>query len=101
MLANSTKGASEVNKEHRVELGHWLKMLRQDAGLSQRDLASILGLEYYTFISQLENGRGRIPPSRYKDWAEALGQDIKPFVVKLLSYYDPITYEILYEDRAG
>jgi transcriptional regulator with XRE-family HTH domain len=68
--------------------------------MSQRDLANALDLDYYTFISQLENGRGRIPPQRYVDWAEALGQEPRSFVKTLLSFYDPITYGILFEDSA-
>jgi len=32
------------------------KQRRADAGLSQIDLAARLGLKYYTFISQVENG---------------------------------------------
>ena len=32
-------------------------------------------MNFYTFISQLESGRGRIPPDRYKVWADALNVD--------------------------
>ena len=101
MLANSQKQNFDATKELRSDLGSWLKGLRMSMGLSQRDLAAVLSLDYYTFISQLENGRGKIPPSRYRDWAAALGQDPKDFVIKLMSYYDPITFDILYGDRAG
>jgi transcriptional regulator with XRE-family HTH domain len=52
--------------------GRWLKECREAAGLSQRQLADLVGAEYHTFISQLETGRGRIPPDRYKAWAQAL-----------------------------
>ena len=41
--------------------GTWLKELRARAGLSQIELAGILGFKYYTFISQVENGFGRVP----------------------------------------
>jgi hypothetical protein len=60
-------------------------------------LAIKVGTEHYTFISQLETGRGRIPPDRYADWAEALGVDARPFVQEVLRFYDPITYNILFE----
>jgi len=33
----------------------------QGRGLSQVQLADRLGLKYYTFISQVENGFGRVP----------------------------------------
>lgn len=79
-------------------MGAWLKSLRENQGMSQRDLANTLGLDYYTFISQLENGRGRIPPARYRDWAEALRIEPREFVKTLLSYNEPLTYEILFGD---
>src|ERR1700722_10900760 len=76
--------------------GAWLRELRENCALSQRDLARLVGAEYYTFISQLETGRGRVPPDRYRDWARALNIDARAFVRQLLSYYDPVTYDILF-----
>jgi transcriptional regulator with XRE-family HTH domain len=98
MLAEVQKISPEEAKEQRAALGVWLKELREQANLSQRELADKLSLDYYTFISQLENGRGRIPVHRYSEWAEALGQDQRRFVKTLLSYYEPTTYRILFED---
>ena len=89
------KRTSEV-QELRREGGRWLKELREQSGLSQRQLAEKVGAEYYTFISQLETGRGRIPPDRYRAWAEALGVSPETFVKQLMLYYDPITYDILF-----
>ena len=80
----------------RKQGGRWLKTLRTHAGLSQRQLANVLGLEYYTFISQLENGVGRIPPERYEDWANALDVPVREFVRQMLCFYDPITYDLLF-----
>ena len=82
--------------ELRRQGGRWLKELRVDAGLSQRQLAERLRLDHYTFVSQLETGRGRIPPDRYQDWAAALGMPPAPFVREILRYYDPMTHEILF-----
>jgi transcriptional regulator with XRE-family HTH domain len=64
--------------------------------LSQRQLANLVGAEYYTFISQLETGRGRIPPDRYRQWAVALEIEPSEFVRTLMKYYDPVTYGILF-----
>lgn len=91
---------SEGVQELRREGGRLLKELREARGLSQRQLAILVGAEYYTFISQLETGRGRIPPDRYRNWAEALGLDPKDFVRSLMRFYDPMTYEILYDAEA-
>lgn len=85
----------------RQQAGKWLRTLREQAGLSQRDLAKAVGLEYYTFISQLEAGRGRVPPAQYHGFAQALGIPVRDFVYGLMRYYDPLTFEILFEDGAG
>jgi transcriptional regulator with XRE-family HTH domain len=80
----------------RREGGRWLRERREALGLSQRQLAQRVGVEYYTFISQLETGRGRIPPDRYILWARALEIDAKEFVREILRFYDPITYALLF-----
>jgi transcriptional regulator with XRE-family HTH domain len=82
----------------RREGGRWLKQCREAAGLSQRQLADAVGADYYTFISQLETGRGRLPPDRYQAWAEALNWPPKEFVKQILRFYDPVTYEILFTE---
>lgn len=83
----------------RKEAGRWLRELREKKGLSQRQVAEGTETEYYTFISQLETGRGRIPPDRYLRWAATLGVDPKVFVKTLMKFYDPVTYAILFEDQ--
>lgn len=100
MLAELHKSTPEEAKEQRTALGQWLRTLREAEGLSQRELADRLNLDYYTFISQLENGRGKIPTHRYAEWAVALGQQPKSFVRELLRHYEPMTYQILFEDDA-
>lgn len=100
MLSKMKNAAPAETSELRVAAGTWLRELREARGISQRELAGMLHLDYYTFISQLENGRGRIPPQRYRDWAEALALDERVFVKKLLSFYDPVTFEILFPGEA-
>lgn len=90
-------GSEEV-QELRREGGRFLKELREKQGLSQRQLAVQVGADYYTFISQLETGRGRVPPDRYRIWADALGVDVRDFVKNLMRFYDPQTFEILFGD---
>ena len=96
MYTNPQHRSDPQVHELRREAGVWLKELRELRGMSQRQLANKLGAEYYTFISQLETGRGRIPPDRYREWAEALGVEPAEFVKTLMQYYDPVTYEILF-----
>ncbi|MHB2211305.1 helix-turn-helix domain-containing protein [Methylobacterium sp. CM6257] len=98
MYAHHQRLDSEEVLELRREGGRYLKELREARGLSQRQLAALVGAEYYTFISQLETGRGRIPPDRYRPWAEALGMEPREFVRNVMRFYDPMTYEILFGD---
>ena len=67
--------ASAEAKDLRKQAGAWLKQARNAAGLSQMDLAQRLGLKYYTFVSQVENGFGRVPTEQMGAWALALGLD--------------------------
>lgn len=99
MYGASQRRSDPDVQELRRAGGTWLRGLREKCGLSQRELARLVGAEYYTFISQLETGRGRVPPDRYRVWASALQVDPKLFVKQLLSYYDPITFGILFGDQ--
>lgn len=84
-------------QELRRKGGEWLREKRIQAGLSQRALGKAVGFDYYTFISQLESGRGRVPPERYAGYAKALGVSPKEFATVMLRYNDPITYELIFE----
>jgi transcriptional regulator with XRE-family HTH domain len=82
--------------ELRKKAGSWLRERRCELGLSQRELARRVNMEYYTFISQIEAGRGRIPAERLQEWSEALEVEPKEFAKTLMRYYDPFTYEMLF-----
>ena len=84
-------------KKMRKKAGTWLKDLRTRAGLSQIELAERLGFKYYTFISQVENGFGRVPTESLEGWARALGVDPSSFARELLSYYEPELHRLLFE----
>jgi transcriptional regulator with XRE-family HTH domain len=101
MYTHAQRRADPKVQELRRSAGTWLRELRDSSGLSQRELANKVGAEYYTFISQLETGRGRVPPDRYAEWASALGVNPKDFVQKLLGFYDPVTYNFLFPDEVN
>jgi transcriptional regulator with XRE-family HTH domain len=84
-------------KRLRKQAGTWLKGLRTRAGLSQIELAGILGFKYYTFISQVENGFGRLPTDSLEAWARALDIEPSVFARELLSYYEPELHRLLFE----
>jgi transcriptional regulator with XRE-family HTH domain len=96
MYSSQQRLSSTEVVELRKEAGLWLKELREKRGLSQRQMAEKVGGNYYTFISQLESGRGRIPPDRYLVWADVLNISPEAFVRNLLRYYDPVTHSILF-----
>jgi transcriptional regulator with XRE-family HTH domain len=86
--------------ELRKRAGSWLQERRKAAGLSQIDLAARLGLKYYTFVSQVENGFGRVPIDGMEAWARAL--DIAPpaFARHLLACYEPELHRLLFEVKS-
>jgi transcriptional regulator with XRE-family HTH domain len=92
------KAAPEA-RQLRKDAGNWLKELRNQAGLSQVELAQHLGLKYYTFVSQVENGFGRVPTESMEAWAQAVGADPADFARKLVSFYDPELHRLLFEVR--
>ena len=94
-FARATPNAKQLRKE----AGNWLKELRQRAGLSQIELAARLELKYYTFISQVETGYGRVPTESMEAWAEALGVKPAEFARRLLSFYDPDLYRLLFGEK--
>jgi transcriptional regulator with XRE-family HTH domain len=96
MYTHPQRRTAKLTQKLREQAGRWLRQLREKRGLSQRDLARKVGAEYYTFISQLEHGRGRIPPDRYLRWADALDVEPSEFVRGLMAYYDPVTYSIIF-----
>jgi transcriptional regulator with XRE-family HTH domain len=98
MYTNPQRRSAKLTQQLRNQAGEWLRELRERRGLSQRRLAQMVGAGYHTFISQVENGRGRIPPDGYLVWAHALGVEPRGFVLGLMSYYDPATYNIVFGD---
>ena len=96
MATHFAKAAPEA-VQLRKKAGAWLKGLRNEAGLSQIELAERLELKYYTFISQVENGFGRVPTESMDAWARALKQEPSAFARQLLAFYDPELYRLLFE----
>ncbi|MEO1328961.1 MAG: helix-turn-helix transcriptional regulator [Pseudomonadota bacterium] len=87
-------------KQLRRDLGAWLKSRREAAGLTQADLAERLGLKYYSFISQVENGVGRIPQDIYPIWAEALCVPPREFAETVIRHLEPGLSRMLEHDEA-
>lgn len=82
-------------KRLRRDLGAWLKARRETVGLTQADLAERLGLKYYSFISQVENGIGRIPQDVYAGWAAALSVPPDRFARTVIRHLEPGLHQML------
>ncbi|MDY8108850.1 helix-turn-helix transcriptional regulator [Fulvimarina sp. 2208YS6-2-32] len=98
MAIQAVPNEDTTRQRLRKEGGFWLRQRREAAGLSQRELAERVDVGYYTFVSQIEAGRGRIPAERYSIWADALDMNAKDFVRNIMAFYEPTTYEILFGD---
>jgi len=85
----------------RQEAGRWLKAAREQAGLTQAQLSDLVGLRYYTFVSQVESGVGRLPIETQAAWAKALGLGQADFARTLLGYYEPELHRLLFEPEAS
>jgi ribosome-binding protein aMBF1 (putative translation factor) len=92
-----TRAPAPEAKELRREAGAWVAELRTRAGLSQIQLAEKLGLKYCTFISQVENGYGRVPTESMRAWAEALGVEPSEFARRLVASYEPELHRLLFD----
>jgi len=99
-MANTKySAATEAAKLHRQAAGKQVRTWRQDQGLTQRELAKLIDVDYYTFISQVETGAARVPPEAMADWAKALKIDLADFAKTLLRHYDPHMFHALYTQR--
>lgn len=92
---NSDRSSDEA-KRRRKQAGMYLKNLRNNTGMTQKELAHKVGLEYYTFVSQIENGSGRVPVELYGNFAQAYEVDTQAFSRFLIRLYDPALYDWLF-----
>jgi transcriptional regulator with XRE-family HTH domain len=70
---------------HSDEYGHFvaeLRAIRDEAGLTQENLAARLGVER-TLVTKAEGGVRRIDVIELRAWLHALGTDLIPFVARL------------------
>lgn len=87
-------------RQQRKQAGAWLKGLREEAGLTQMELASRLGFRYYAFVSQVETGFSRVPTEKMEAWALAVSADPTQFARRLISFYEPELHRVLYEVKS-
>lgn len=94
-------GKAEANRARRQEAGRYLRLLRERIGLTQVSLARRVGLKYYTFVSQIESGQGRLPFEQMRAWADALGVPRLKLARDLTAFYEPELYDLLFGPNGG
>lgn len=62
------------------ELGKRIRLAREDAGLTQSELAELLGLGHPQSISRYERGETEVPQRRLRRIAEATGKPLGFFL---------------------
>jgi transcriptional regulator with XRE-family HTH domain len=92
MTADKRPKNARADLSKRVEFGRVLQSLRQAAQLTQHDLAKLVGQKYFTMVSQIENGRVRIPPDDTELWARVLGVDTQAFAKECVRFYETDDY---------
>ena len=96
MSSNPQKRSTIETQELRRDAGRLLKYLREKAGYSQRKFSAEIGSPDYTFVSQIETGRARVPPDQTRVWAKAYGLEAREFALMIMRFYDPETFAVLF-----
>ena len=64
------------------ELGRRIRQAREDAGLTQSELADLLGLRHPQSISRYERGETEVPQKRLRRIAEVTGKPLGFFLTE-------------------
>src|SRR3954468_5327280 len=99
MYTNAQKLSAPETQELRREAGKLLKHLREKAGHSQRSFSAEIESPSYTFVSQIETGRSRVPPNQIRVWANAYDIEARSFLQMIMRYYDPESFAVLFEQE--
>lgn len=89
---NNGRRVKKTTTERRLRLGKIINEQRTAQGLTQSQFAKLVGQEYFTMISQVEQGRIRVPPHDTERWARILGVDIQAFAQECVKAYESIEY---------
>lgn len=92
--------SEEKTLGNRGLIGALMKDRRVSLGYTQKAFADVLGIEYYTLISQMERGHMTVPPTLWGPIAEALKIDRQEWVLQCLREIQPEVYDALFGDKA-
>lgn len=80
----------------RKAAGTYLKTIRERAELNQAQMASALGMEWYTTVSAIETGRIQLSITHYPAWASSCRVDLRTLARNLTRHYEPLLYQYLF-----
>lgn len=98
MYTNTQKLSAPETPQLRKAAGRLLKTLRERAGHSQSSFSAAIGVPDKTFVSQIENGRRRLPPDQVRLWAAILGVEGRDLMLMLMRFYDPEGFALIFEN---
>jgi transcriptional regulator with XRE-family HTH domain len=90
----------EKRLRNKNALGEIIKTQRTAIGYTQKELADRLGLEYYTMISQLENGYVSVPPAMWVPLSFILKLNREEWVLMCLEEIAPEIYNALFGNNS-
>ncbi|PNG49130.1 MULTISPECIES: helix-turn-helix transcriptional regulator [unclassified Variovorax] len=91
-----TVPVSHTTKTLRKRFGAWLKAKREEAGMTQLDLADLLDYAYSTTVSQIERGVSSLPPGELERWSLSIRVRPAEMAKTYLYYTEPFLYEALH-----
>lgn len=92
-----TEKMKKVDTERRRAFGQRMKRFREDLQMTQLDMAQRTDQTYFTFISQVESGKAKIPTRDLPKWAKALQLDTYEFAKSYLKAVDQHLFEAMFE----
>lgn len=80
----------------RMRFGAWLKLQREDIGMTQLDLAVLLDFRQAVMVSQVERGVSALPEYLLGAWADSLRIRRADFANQYTYYCRPFIFEALH-----
>jgi transcriptional regulator with XRE-family HTH domain len=90
--------ANDTVRQLSMQFGMWLREQRLKRGLTQKQLAEMVGTTD-NHISDIENGIRKMSPERYPQFAKILGVPREEFIKRVLFAYDPFSYRMLWPGK--
>ena len=90
--------ANDTVRQPSAQFGMWLREQRMKRGLTQKQLAGLVGTTD-NHISDIENGIRKMSPERYPRFAKILSIPREQFIKRVLFAYDPFSYRMLWPGK--